>query len=470
MPRPLIALATVFSLFAMTLPTVAVAAPSNDAFANAAAISSLPFSDSVDNTAATTEIGENLGCGIEHTLWYSITPSASEAISLDMFGSSFFDTEIAVYRQTGSGIGGLNLINCQNFGPFVFTAQAGTTYYIQVGDRFTGGGTLVLNAHIIPPPPNDDFGSAKPVSSIPFSDTPDLSGATLQAGEPNPSCGFNPTPQSSVWYAFNPTQTGSYTVNTSTASFFPQVAAYTGTSLDSLTQVGCGTPATFHAVAGITYYIQLTNQVGSGGTIMINLDQTPPLQMNFFFSPSDPSSFDTVQFFDQSFDPGFLGINSMRWNLGDGTTATGCCPSHRYTTDGDYTVRLTDSTPDGRVGSTTQVVHVRTRDVSIAKLTVPQSVSAGQTRSITVGVSDNRYPESVEVQLFANDALVGTLTQSVPVRAAGRTTAFGFTYTFTDADAALGKVTFKAVASIVGGRDALPSDNTAVALPTRVNP
>jgi PKD repeat protein len=160
----------------------------------------------------------------------------------------------------------------------------------------------------------------------------------------------------------------------------------------------------------------------------------------------------------------------MSWNLGDGTTATGCCPSHRYTTDGDYTVRLTDSTPDGRVGSTTQVVHVRTRDVSIAKLTVPQSVSAGQTRSITVGVSDNRYPESVEVQLFANDALVGTLTQSVPVRAAGRTTAFGFTYTFTDADAALGKVTFKAVASIVGGRDALPSDNTAVALPTRVNP
>jgi hypothetical protein len=55
------------------------------------------------------------------------------------------------------------------------------------------------------------------------------------------------------------------------------------------------------------------------------------------------------------------------------------------------------------------------------------------------------------------------------VRSGGRTTAFGFTYTFTSDDAALGKVTFKAVASIVGARDAQPSDNTAIALPTNVN-
>jgi PKD repeat protein len=326
----------------------------------------------------------------------------------------------------------------------------------------------VLNAHIITPPANDDFVSAKPVSSIPFSDTPDLSGATLQAGEPNPSCGFNPTPQSSVWYAFNPAQTASYTVNTSSGSFFPQVAAYSGASLTTLTQVGCGTPTTFHAIAGATYYIQLTNQVGTGGPISVFLDQAPPLQMSFFFSPSEPSTFDTVQFFDQSFDPAFVGINSTSWNLGDGTAVAGCCPSHRYETDGDYTVKLTDATADGRVGSTTQVLHVRTHDVSIAKFTVPQTASASQTRSITVGVSDTRYPETVEVQLFRNDTLVGTLTQQVPVRTGGRTTTFSFNYTFTSDDAALGKITFKAVATIVNARDAFPSDNTAIALPTKV--
>jgi hypothetical protein len=85
-----------------------------------------------------------------------------------------------------------------------------------------------------------------------------------------------------------------------------------------------------------------------------------------------------------------------------------------------------------------------------------------------VGLSNIRYPDNVTVQLFRNDTIVGTLTQQVPVRSGGRTTSFNFNYTFTSDDAVLGKITFKAVATIVNARDALPSDNTAVALPTRV--
>jgi hypothetical protein len=55
------------------------------------------------------------------------------------------------------------------------------------------------------------------------------------------------------------------------------------------------------------------------------------------------------------------------------------------------------------------------------------------------------------------------------VRSGGRTTDFKFSYTFTSTDASLGKVTFKAVASLIGARDALPADNEAVALPTKVS-
>ena len=69
----------------------------------------------------------------------------------------------------------------------------------------------------------------------------------------------------------------------------------------------------------------------------------------------------------------------------------------------------------------------------------------------------------------ARDQLVGSLTQVVPVRASNRTTDFSFSYTFADADAQIGKVTFKAVANLLGARDALPADNQAVALPTKVN-
>jgi PKD repeat protein len=167
-----------------------------------------------------------------------------------------------------------------------------------------------------------------------------------------------------------------------------------------------------------------------------------------------------------------VGIASRTWDFGDGATATGCCPTHRYPADGTYTVQLTVATNDDRTDHASQVVAVVTHEVAITKFTVPTSSAAGQTRSITIGISNARYPETVSVQLFKSVSsgfeLVGTLTQFVPVRVANRTTPFSFSYTFTKADATMGKVTFKTEAVIQGYRDALPSDNTATALPTKV--
>ena len=83
------------------------------------------------------------------------------------------------------------------------------------------------------------------------------------------------------------------------------------------------------------------------------------------------------------------------------------------------------------------------------------------------------YPETIEVQLFKSVPggyqQVGSLTQSVPVHPSNRTTDFSFSYTFTDADAQVGKVTFRAVATVLGVRDALPADNEAIAPPTKVS-
>ena len=63
---------------------------------------------------------------------------------------------------------------------------------------------------------------------------------------------------------------------------------------------------------------------------------------------------------------------------------------------------------------------------------------------------------------------VGTMTQYVPARGGGRRTDFVFAYTFAPDDAALGKVNFQAVASLVSARDAFPTDNSFVSLPTKV--
>lgn len=450
------------------------AAPLNDNLASATSISSLPFNDVVDNTEATTEPGEPQFCLFSpKTLWYSFTPTADAVLRADLAGSSFADSVITVYQSSGPGFGGLSALRCASFGGSVtFSAQAGTTYLLQAGSGF-GGGTLHLNLQAVPPPPNDDFANATPIQGLPFDETVDATAATVEPGEPHDSTCIG-TPSATAWYAITPSTSGSLTAIM--GNNLSSLAVYTGNSLSSLASVACrnfGQPLTFHVDAGVTYHFQLVplNPLGDGNLRFL-VDVAPQPVANFGFQPTDPSIFDTVQFFDFSFDPGGVGFQSATWSFGDGATGAGCCPTHRYTADGDYTAQLTVTTFDGRSASAAQAVRVRTHDVAITKLSAPQAASSGQTRQITVGVNSRRYAETVQVQLFKSVPgglqLVGTLTQSVPVRSSNRTTDFAFSYTFTSDDAIVGKVTFKAVATVVGARDALPTDNEAIASPTKV--
>ena len=461
-------------LFALAPGAAQAAVPANDDFGNATVIdpSALPFSDVVDNTQATVEPGEHQFCSnAPRTVWWSVTPTTSGVYAVDMNGSSFFDTAVTVYEQDGSGLGGLNEIRCNAFpGSVSFTAQAGKTYYFQADDYYSGGGSLHLTVRYIPPPANDNFADATAVGTLPFSQGLDTTGASIEAGEPSP-CGST---GGTAWYAYTPGQSGSVTAS-APAGFSVQLAAYTGTSLGSLTSAGCRYGSlTIHVDAGTTYYFQVGAVISGGGPMQFQLAQTPPPTAAMFFYPTDPNIYDTLQFYDQSYDPGGVGFSTESWNFGDGATVSGCCPTHKYRADGDYTVKLTVGTPDGRSASTSQVVHVRTHDVAISKFTVPQSASAGQTRQISVGVTDSRYAETVSVQLLASVPgggfqQVGVLQQQVAARGNSRPTMFTFNYTFTSADAAVGRVTFEVVVTIVGVRDAQPSDNTAIALPTKVN-
>jgi PKD repeat protein len=462
---------------ALGIPSAALAAPpTNDNFTNATVISSLPFSDLVNNSEATTEPGEPFVCaGVQQTVWYAFTPSTSGYFRASLAGSTRQDGILLVFQQTGSDITGLSFIACSE--PFfanslTFTAQAGKTYYLQAGDLFGGFGSLQVNLAAVPPPPNDNFVNATPVTSVPFSDSIDTTAASVETGEPS-LCTTPPPAQKTAWYRFTPTASGSVSASVS-ATFAPvAVAVYTGTSVGSLTPLACGyaQAVTIHVDAGRTYSFQVGSFGSQGGPLQFNLAVPPPPVAGMFFTPSDPSMFDTVQFYDQSFDPAQAGF-SDGWDFGDGSTATGSSPTHRYTKDGSYSAKLTITTTDGRTASTSQAIAVATHDVAITKFSVPQAASSGQTRQITVGISDNRYPETVQVQLFKSTPggpqIVGTLTQTVPVNSANRTTPFSFNYTFTGDDATVGKVTFSAIATIIGARDALPGDNNAIASPTTV--
>jgi len=210
-------------------------------------------------------------------------------------------------------------------------------------------------------PPNDDFANATHVTAVPFNDTVDhLIAATVEPDEPLPCAGG--AMLSTVWWAFTPSSNGSYSASLA-GPLSPQFDAYTGSSLANLNLVACssGGDITFKASAGTTYYLRAAGAFTLDFPMFFRLDVTPAPVTAFFFGPSDPSIFDSVQFLDASSDPGGVGIQSQAWTFGDGATAEGCCPTHQYARDGDYTVGLTVTTPDGRSGSTSQVVQVAAR-------------------------------------------------------------------------------------------------------------
>jgi subtilase family serine protease len=146
---------------------------------------------------------------------------------------------------------------------------------------------------------------------------------------------------------------------------------------------------------------------------------------------------------------------------------------HKFASDGDYTVHLTATTTDGRTGSLSRVIQVRTHDVAITQLATPNSARVDQTIKISVQVQNTRYPETVQVTLSKSIpggfTQTGSLTQAVPVKKGNKTTLFAFTYTVTSDDQAVGKITFRVDAIITDHRDALPADNELSSTPVKIN-
>jgi len=456
-------------LFSIGLMPAYASAPGNDDYASATAIGALPFDTSVDISEATTQADEPTpGCfgQIYRTVWYTLTAPSSGVLRVT---ADYFYSSLAMYQVNGPNTTDLTQVTCGVFNnPVTMQAQvvAGQLYAIQVGDVFDEGPTITLHAEMVSPPANDNFASASAITSLPFSDHVDMAAATTEPNEPSPCS----TDSLTVWYSFTAEASGSVMANWNLPSPV-NIGIFQSSSLDNLSLLGCS--RTFHVDSGQTYYIQVAIfPYGANTSLDIQFDVTPAPVPGFFFSPSDPSSFDDVAFLDSSFDPAGLAWTDS-WTFGDGTTSTARQPVHRYGSDGDYTVTLTISTDDGRVASTSQVVSIRTHDVAITKFSVPGSAKVRQTKQITVGLNSKRMTEQVQVDLYKSVPgglqLIGTSFVTVPVRSANRTTDVAFSYTFTTQDATVGKVTFKAVATIIGARDALPADNEAVSLPVKVS-
>lgn len=347
--------------------------PMNDNFSDATTIDALPFNDSVNNADALREPGETNYCLLsKNTVWYTFTATADGALRADTAGSSFSDTTLSVYQAGGPGIGDLVFLQCGSFGSAVtFSVEAGVTYYFQAGSVNSAGGDLRLNLEEASRPANDRFDSATVIPlPLPFDDTVDTSAASIEDGEPTPACAYYGLGTRSIWYAFTAERSGSISASIPGASFTPVVAVYTATALSNPTEVSCqnlGQPLTFRAKARTTYYFQVNNLYPweQGGSIQFHLEVTPPPVADFHFSPTNPTIFDTIQFYDNSYDPAQAGIQSYLWIFGDGSRSTDPNPTHQYAKDGNYTVRHTITTVDGRKATIARVVRVKTNQVII---------------------------------------------------------------------------------------------------------
>ena len=331
------------------------------------------------------------------------------------------------------------------------------------------------NSPLPPPPPNDNFNRAKVIPTLPFVDNVNLTFATRQPREPQPSCVGGAPLSQTVWYKFTPTATSLYNLRAGSENVF--VSLYSGNSLNGLSEQYCFAQylygATIQLTAGTTYYFQAGGLYGNSSYMLFALEPLPPPSVYLNYNwPYSPSSFDTINFWGSVNDPANQGVQQWSWDFGDGTTSTENYPQHRYTTDGDYTVTLTVVTTDGRTGVGTQVISIRTHDVTIKKLARPKSARVGQTRKIVVSVTNSRYPENVQVQLYKSVpggfAQLGNLRQFVDVKPNGQATDFYLGYTFTAEDAQIGKVIFKAVAYIENNNDAFPADNEFISFAVNV--
>jgi hypothetical protein len=472
------ALVIAIAALALVLPSAGSAAPPlNDDLASAISVGSLPYSDSVDLTEATVEGGEpGGGCWpIGGSSWYQIQPAQN--VALRITSSAFLDRTINVYRQVGSGFGGLSFVGCSySFqSDLLVQLSAGANYYIQVSRTpWTGGGNLTLNLEALAPPSNDAFADAHAIA-LGNSEIVDMRASTVEGSEPTPS-GLGAF-QGTAWWFFVAPESGSMLVSMLQFNCCgsPNVGVYTGGSVGSLSEIPVtrsGNRVIFTATQGHTYRIQLGhNGTPSDGRIGILVEKTPNPSASFSYNPFDPNAYDTMTFFGNVFDPAGMPIDSVSWAFGDGGVVNGQFAQHRYLADGSYDVTFTVRMLDGRTTASTSTVLVKTHDVSITRLAVPQTAQAGRSKTITIEVSAARYDENVSVQLWRSVPggfePVGNSMQLVPARRQG--TPFVFSYTFRPEDQALGKVTFKATASINGARDALPADNEVVALPTKVS-
>ena len=132
-----------------------------------------------------------------------------------------------------------------------------------------------------PRPPNDDFANAQVISGKQGSVNGTNVEGTKETGEPDHAGNSG---GASVWYRWQAPENGIATFATTGSSFNTLLAAYTGSSVSSLTLVASNndfngtlqSSITFNAQGGVVYHFAVDGSGGATGSIVFTWNQLPP--------------------------------------------------------------------------------------------------------------------------------------------------------------------------------------------------
>ncbi|MCB0860372.1 MAG: hypothetical protein KDB54_06925 [Solirubrobacterales bacterium] len=269
----------------------ALAAPANDNFANAQALTgTLPITVTGNNIGATAEPGEPDTYSIPplSSVWFKwVAPAETDAV-LDFCHANFSggnenDSPVMAIRS-GVTLGTLVSVKETN-GPcsLRFHANAGVTYNFQI-DWYDKEGTFDLTLRKLTPPANDNFATPTNIGpALPIEANGTTVDSNWEAGEPGTLGGSSNS--RSVWFRWTAPATERVRLEACEAELVDgslnEVAAiYTGATLGTLVEVAKNTSndcaVDFPVVAGTTYRIAVSGHFGGEFTFVLRLKSAPP--------------------------------------------------------------------------------------------------------------------------------------------------------------------------------------------------
>jgi hypothetical protein len=258
----------------------ALAAPVNDNFADATAISGQTGNFTGSNVGATVEDVEPNNADVVGgaSVWFTWTAPSDGLYVFKTAGSSF-DTTLGIY--TGDSIDVLIEVGGNNdrqpgidtSSAAGFIATTGTTYHVSVDGVAGATGSIAL-AWLLATPAGNNFANAITIQEFQASIKWTNVNATAQAGEPAFLTGGK-----TVWFKLTAADEGWITFDTEGTSFDTLLGVYTGSAVDNLAIVGQNddvsasdhqSSVSFLTSVGTVYYVAVDGKLGATGNFDLN--------------------------------------------------------------------------------------------------------------------------------------------------------------------------------------------------------